>query len=104
MDFSRINKVGAVAEFLPVTRLCELKTDKDYKITNIKNADTKWGPRITIDVEDKFTCFLPLRFVKAFEEDKEMFRQMQTLAQSGSLLMQYLGTKYNNVEFKAASQ
>lgn len=104
MDFSRINKVGTLTEFLPVKKLCELKTDRDYKITNIKNVNTKWGSRITIDVENEFTCFLPSRFVKAFEEDEEMFRQMNASAQSGALLMQYLGTKYNNVQFKAAAQ
>lgn len=104
MDFSRINKVGALTEFLPLKKLCDLKTDIDYKITNIRNVNTKWGSRITIDVENEFTCFLPYRFVKAFDEDEEMFRQMEASAQSGTLLMRYHGTKYNNVEFKAATQ
>lgn len=100
MDFSQINKVGKLVEFLPTKKLHDLKTNEDYKITNMRSVVTKYGSRITIDVQNEFTCFLPPRFAKAFEQDPAMFQQMVTLAQTGTLFMQYHGSKNNNVEFK----
>lgn len=100
MDFSRINKVGKAAEFLPTKKMHELELEKDYKISNLRRVQTKWGSRIIIDIEDKFTCFLPTRFVKLFEEDTTLFAEIQAAALNNNLLMQYFGSKFNNVEFK----
>lgn len=104
MDFSLINKVGTVSQYLPVKKLSALTVGEDYKITSMRTVQTKWGMRVTIDVNNELSCFLPQRFGKAFEENDTLFRQMLAAAHDNNLLMQYLGTEFNNVEFKAARQ
>jgi len=103
MDFSQINKIGKVSEFLPTKKLSDLTIGTDYRITGVRNVQTKYGPRITIDVNDELTCFLPQRFVKAFEENTALFHQMVAAARDNNLLMNYQGTKFNNLEFKPAN-
>lgn len=104
MDFSRINKVGLLTEFLPVKRLAELTPEKEYIVTDIKRVQTKWGSRITVDVEGEFTCFLPTRFVKLFEEDDALFHQMTAVAHANNLILRYYGGKFNSMEFKEAQK
>lgn len=100
MDFTRINKVGKVSVFLPTKKLSELTLEKDYMVTDIKSVHTSWGTRFVIEVESEFSCFLPARFVKVFEEDEQFFRQMKTVARENKLLMCYYGTNLNSLEFK----
>lgn len=100
MDFSRINKVGKVAAFLPTKKLSELTLEKDYTVTDIKTVHTVWGSRVVIEVESEFSCFLPARFVKVFEEDEQFFEQMKAAAHENKLLMCYYGTNLNSLEFK----
>lgn len=104
MDFARINKVGKLAEFLPVKKMTELEVGGEYKIVNLRTARTTWGPRIAVDLENRFTCFLPVRFVKAFEEDDASFQQKVAAAHANKLVMLYLGGRFNNLEFKLAAE
>lgn len=100
MDFTSINKIGKMAEFLPTKKLAELSLQADYPITDIKAVQTKFGKRIVADVSDEFVVFLPARFVKAFDEDKDMFEKMVEAAHNNQLCMNYIGGKYNSIEFK----
>lgn len=102
MDFTRINQVGLLEASLPVKRLCELELQKDYYITNIRSVQTTWGARIVVDVDSEFACYLPARLVKVFEGSDELFQQMSEAAANKNLIMQYYGTKFNKLEFKAA--
>lgn len=100
MDLTQINKVGMLASFLPVKKLSDLALERNYGVTDIRCVKTSFGPRITIDIEESFTCYLPARFVKAFEDDANLLQQMTAAAHEKKLLMQYYGTRYNNLEFK----
>lgn len=100
MDLTAINRVGRPEEFLPVKKLMELEIEKEYTITKMKTSQTKWGPRITVDLENEFTCFLPSRFVQAFAENDTLFQQMVTAVSENKLRMLYYGSKYNHLEFK----
>lgn len=104
MDFTRINQVGLLEVPLPIKRLAELELEKEYYITGIRSVQTIWGARIVVDLDGEFTSYLPTRFVKAFEDAGELFQQMSEAAACKKLIMQYYGTKFNKLEFKAATQ
>lgn len=105
MDFSRINKVGHLSEFLPVIRLAELTVEKEYNVTNVRRVQTKWGVRIIIELENEFSCFLPVRFAKLFDEDDALLQQMISVVQEKkNLIMQYYGGQCHNIEFKEAQK
>lgn len=100
MDLSAINKIGKPEPYLPVKKLSELVIEKEYIITKMKTSQTKWGARVTVDLQNEFTCFLPSRFAEAFEKDDKLFQQMITCASEQRLTMVYYGTKFNHIEFK----
>lgn len=100
MDLSAINNVGKMAEFLPTKKLADLKTQRDYPITNLKFAQTKHGKRIVAEVGNEFAIFLPERLAKAFNIEEELFKHMVQSSHKGQLYMRYFGGKYNSLEFK----
>lgn len=102
MDFfTQLNKVGKFEEaYLPVNKLSELSLEKDYRITGVRKATTKFGSRIIVDVEETFSCFLPARYAKAFAENSSLFEQMVKASKDCNLCMRYKGGQYNDVEFK----
>lgn len=104
MDLARINQVGLLDSVRPVKRLADLEQGKDYYITGMRTSETKWGTRIAVDVDNAFTCFLPTRFVKAFEDAGELYQQMCEAAANEKLIMLYYGTKFNKLEFKTAKE
>lgn len=104
MDLTKINKVGMLASFLPVKKLSELSLERDYGVTDIRCVKTTFGTRFAVDIEEAFTCYLPARFVKVFEEDANLLQQVKMGAHDKNLFMRYHGTHYNNVEFKAGRQ
>ena len=85
MDLSKINKISRLENFLPTKKLMELDIGRDYKITAMKNANTKFGSQIIVSLENKFSVFLPTRIYKTLENNPEQF--------------QYIGGKYNQCEF-----
>lgn len=102
MDFSRINRISYIKSFLEIKKLSELSLDTDYAVSDIRAVESPYGTRFTMDVDNKFTCYLPVRFTKAFEEDKELFKQMAESAVKGALLMRYHGGQYHSITFKPA--
>lgn len=59
MDFTRINQVGLLDSVRPLKRLAELELGKEYYITGMRIAETKWGTRVVVDVDSAFTCMFP---------------------------------------------
>lgn len=100
MDFTGINKVGTIAEFLPTKKLSELTAQSEYPISDIRAVQTKFGKKFIADVSDEFTVFLPTRLVKVLDEDTVMFEKLLAAAKGGHLNMKYFGGKYNSIEFK----
>lgn len=90
--------------FLPVKKLSELTVERNYRVTDLRYVKTKFGQRITIDIDKQFTCYLPERFVKVLDQDPDLFQQMTTAAHGNNLLMEYHGTRYNNLQFKPARE
>ena len=60
--------------------------------------------KIAVDVEEKFTIYLPQRIQKLFEEDTDMFQQMKQSSLNGQLYMMFLGGMCNNMKFMNSAE
>ena len=99
MDLSKINKISRLENFLPTKKLMELDIGRDYKITAMKKADTKFGSQIIVGLDNEFSVFLPTRISKALKNNPEQFQYMFEASAEDRLLICYLGGKYNECEF-----
>ncbi|XP_023317288.1 uncharacterized protein LOC111694218 [Trichogramma pretiosum] len=60
MDFKKINQLAkSKATYLPLKKVTDLMVDRDYKVTAIKKAVTKYGPKILLQLNQEFQMFLP---------------------------------------------
>ena len=59
IDFSKINKLSRLDNFLLAKILIELDIGRDYKITAMKMADTKFGSQIVVELDNELSFFLP---------------------------------------------
>ena len=57
-------------------KLMELDIWRDYKITAMKKANTKFESQIIVGLENEFSVFLPIRISKALEKNPEQFHYM----------------------------
>lgn len=99
MDFSKINKVARLEDFLPTKKIAELENGKTYKITFIKNVQTKFGPQVTVELDGEFSIFLPSRIGKMLHQDQEQFQELTKVSAENHLYLRYLGGKYQQCEF-----
>lgn len=99
MDLEKVNAVGRFEGYLPTKSLSELAKNGIYDVTKIKKVQTKYGPRIIVEMNADFISYLPSRFAKHFEEDPNSLEMMQEAAAAKQLQMKYLGGTYNIVEF-----
>ena len=53
-----------------------LDIGRDYKITAMKKANTKFESRIIVGLDNEFSVFLPTRISKALENDLKQFQHM----------------------------
>lgn len=99
MDFTKINEVGRLENYLPIKRWDDLDVDTDYKVTALAAVKTKYGASIVANIDKEYALYLPARMVKSLEEDAEMFQQLIAEAEKGRLYIHYYGGKYHKCEF-----
>lgn len=100
-DLATVNEAGRVeSAFLPTKKLSEVPKDRNLCITAMRKVATKFGPRITVDVDNTYSVFLPARIVSYLIDDREdsLSRMIQACTEN-RLYMHYLGGAYNNVTF-----
>lgn len=83
-------------------KLVELSTKKPYKITALKQTDTKFGKRSVITIDNKFKVFLSPRLRTHFDENPIEFKQMQIQTENGELFVMYHGKR--KLEFQFGSE
>ena len=99
MDLSKAN-FAANVNFLPTKKLKDIGTDQVYRISKFREAQTQYGKRIIFELNDEFAVFLPARMVKLFEDDEKLYNEMKKDDTDTHLGLQYIGGKYNKIEFK----
>ncbi|XP_043463982.1 uncharacterized protein LOC122499599 [Leptopilina heterotoma] len=101
MDLEKVNAVGRLDGFLPTKPLSELDSNGRYVVTKMKKVQTKYGPRIIVELDANFVTYLPSRLAKHFDEEgSNSLKLMQEAVSTKNLQLQYLGGPYNNVQFK----
>ena len=99
MHLSKIDNISCLDNFLPTKKLMELDIGSDYKTTAMKKANTKFGARIIVGLDNEFSVFLPTRISKALENNLEQFQYILEASAEDRLLISYLGGKNNHCEF-----
>ena len=99
MDLSKINKISRFDKFLPTKKLIELDIGRDYKITAMKKANTKFGSQIIVGLDNESSVFLPNRISKPLEYNPEPFQYILEASAEDRLLIRYLSGKYIQCEF-----
>ena len=97
MDLSRVN---SVASFIPTKKLKDLKSDRDFKITQLRETQTQFGKRIIAELNDEFAVFLPARILGTLDEEETLHNKMKKAAEKGLLALKYISNKYSKIEFK----
>lgn len=99
MDFSNINKISRLDEFMPTKKLMDLDIGKDYKVTELKMVQSKFGSQVVVGIDNAFSVFLPTRISNAFQNDRQQYQQMIETCTDNHLYIRYIGGKYNQFEF-----
>ncbi|KAK0070989.1 hypothetical protein PV325_013727 [Microctonus aethiopoides] len=99
MDFSKLNEVSCLKNFLPTKSLNELKGESQNPVTSVKMVKTKFGQSIIATINDEFTVFLPKRNTEFLLKD-ELYKQISEAANNFKLTLHYIGGKYPQCEFQ----
>lgn len=75
MDFTAINNFTR-GGYLPTKKYSEVKRNHKYRITSMYEADTKYGIKVVIVLENEFQLFLPARISNALKSDSETYRKL----------------------------
>lgn len=99
MDFSNINKVGRLENFLPTRRWSEITVNMEYKVTALVSVKTKYGAGVVASINDEYSLYLPARVVNYMQAHPEEYQAITKTATDGQLYLRYLGGKYHQCEF-----
>lgn len=102
MDFTKLNKVGRMeSTFIPTRKFADLEKDVNLHITAVRLVNSKFGPAITVDVDNKYSTFLPKRIVKLITAaGDDTTAQMSHACAENRLFMRCVSGPSNMVEFQ----
>ena len=101
MDFSKINKVAGMVDFLPTKKIIELEPLTFYQITGFRTAKTKYGSKLLVTINGEFVVFLPARVSKHLLENPAELEMHKNAATNDELFIRLLGGPYNKCEFSS---
>ena len=99
MDFTTINKVAGIDDYLPTKKIIELEPMKYYKITAFRTAKTKFGLKLMATINGSFVIFLPARISKFLLENTDELEMYKTALANDKLYIRFLGGLYDQCEF-----
>lgn len=67
MDAQKLNQATGV---LPIKSIKSLKIGEIYRLTDLKGVNTKYGPKMIVEIDSEYVVFLPQRMVKIFNADQ----------------------------------
>lgn len=101
MDFNRWNQI-ARGESRTLKRISELAMDRLYRIEGVHKTTTKYGEKITVNLEGKIFCYLPAKLSEALLSEQEVgLRELQSELKIGPVNLRRLEPRgrSNPVEF-----
>ncbi|KAK0071592.1 hypothetical protein PV325_012470 [Microctonus aethiopoides] len=100
MDFSKLNQVSRLENFLPTKSWNELKDESLYPVTSVKRVNTKFGQSIIATINDEFNVFLPKRITEFLLKDDNVYNRISEASTNSKLTIHYIGGKYHQCEFQ----
>ncbi|KAK0071449.1 hypothetical protein PV325_012919, partial [Microctonus aethiopoides] len=91
MDFSKLNEVSRLENFLPTKSWNELKDESLYPVTSVKSVKTKFGQSIIATINDEFNVFLPKRITEFLLKDEHLYKQILGASTNLKLTLHYIG-------------
>ncbi|KAJ8666011.1 hypothetical protein QAD02_007673, partial [Eretmocerus hayati] len=76
MDLANLNRLAANGGSLPTVKLNELVPGKRYRISDIREINTKYGSRVITDIDETTQGFLPKRIGELICNDDSLFTNM----------------------------
>lgn len=89
MDCAKINKISEATCYLPTKTIAQLVLEQKYVVNGFKTAVTKYGTKIFVVLDEKYTISLPKRVSEAFMEDAEEFKKYKDAAKSQRLSIKF---------------
>lgn len=91
MDIAKLNAISSSSAYLPTKRLEDLEKDERYIVTRLRQSNTRYGPRIIVNIDESFQVFLPERVSRHIHGD--LFDKLVEKADKNTLYINYLGNK-----------
>lgn len=87
-----INEVAKAPFSYPPTRsLKDLEVNKRYIVNDVRKANTKFGPKVLLTLEDSFRIFLPARINKLLINNGEVYKNFESDIIVKGIYFKYLG-------------
>ena len=99
MDFSKINKVAGMVNFLPTKKIIELEPLTYYKTIGFRTMKTKYGSKLLVTINGSFVIFLPARVSKHLSENPDELEMHKPAATNDELFIRLLAGPCNRYEF-----
>lgn len=99
MDFSKLNEIANLSNISPLKKMSDLMVNSEYKITELKQVNTKHGMKIIATIDEDFDIFLPNRISILLCKNDEQFKELKAAADGDHLFLLYQGGQYNKCEF-----
>ena len=98
MNFDRLNVARGGQRTLK--RVSELEVDRPHLIAGLVKATTKYGTKVTADLEGNIYCYLPCRISRdLLANDEEQLKIFQQQLLETAVTLKRMEGRWNPIEF-----
>ena len=99
MDFERLNAIAKGVR-RTMKRVSELELNRPYLIEGLVRATTKYGTKVTADLEGNIYCYLPCRVSRdLLANEEQQLRIFQQQLQDTTVTLKRIDGRWNPIEF-----
>lgn len=84
------DKLNFIARGLPTKKGSELDENLQYSVTRIKKANTKYGTKLVVELDNALQVFLPDRVSEALLTDEALFKDFLEAVEKRKLFLEYV--------------
>lgn len=99
MDFDSLNTIARGSQ-RNLKKISELELNHPYLIERVLKVTTKYGPKVTADLEGNVFCYLPCRVSKELlDNDEKQLKAFQEGLISHIVTVQRIEGRWNPIRF-----
>ena len=100
MNFDRLNAIARGGQ-RTLKRVSELELNQPYLIEGLVKATTKYGTKVTVDLEGNIYCYLPCRISRdLLANDEEQLKIFQQQLLETAVTFERMEGHWNTIEFR----